>query len=151
MSKILKKYHKWLAFTCLITIVCLILTFRDLQPAPNNTESMLNFISQPKDIQAKDFYDVVEQILPKPTQNQNQTQTKEQPKTPLKLHAIVNQNALINETWIRPNEIFIHDNEEYILTKIARHGVYLKHKDNPSDIIYLEVFTIPQELLLQIR
>lgn len=152
----------FIAFTCFLFIAWLILLFRDLwRPKYYDTESMLHFISQPKDIKPKDFSSIIEQILPKPTlQKENtiatqldipQAKSQDQAKTPLTLHAIVNQNALINTTWLKLNESFTHDNEVYVLQKITKYGVYLKHKDNPKEVIYLEIFTLPQELFLQIR
>lgn len=153
----------FIAFTCLLFIVWLILLFRDLwRPKYYDTESMLHFIGQPKDIKPRDFSSIIEQMLPKPTlQKENAIDTRldtphenisqEQKKTPLKLHAIVNQNALINTTWLQLNENFTHDNEVYVLQKITKYGVYLKHKDNPKEVIYLEIFTLPKELFLQIR
>ena len=152
-----------IALICLLFIAWFVFLFRDLwKPAHYDTESMLHFISQAKDIKPKDFHDIIEQIIPKPirkeeniiTTKQNIPQAnmeQEQPKTPLTLHAIINQNALINTTWLQLNESFTHDNKVYILQKITKYGVYLKHKDNPNDVIYLEIFTPPQGLFLQAR
>lgn len=162
MSNILQIRYKrlFLLFIFLLFIVYVVLLFRDLFiPKYYDTESMLHFISEPKNIKPKDFYDIIKQLMPKPqeenkitTQNQNISQLDEkQENTPLILHAIINQNALINTTWLKPNESFTNNNNVYILQKITKYGVYLKHKDNHDDVIYLEIFTPPDELLLQIH
>ncbi len=126
-----------------------------------DVESRLQYIQQSKNITQKDFYPIIAQMQPKTTPqdentkgvqsatiNQEHETETTQLQTPLKLHAILNQNVLINATWLHIHESFTYNNTEYIVQKITTHGVYLQYKDNPNNIFYLEIFTTPEELLL---
>lgn len=158
MNNVLQMYYKkfFLVFAFLLFAACLIFFFGSLlRQTHYDTESMLQFIVQPKDIEIRDFSNIVEQMRPKPLQKEEniaiiqQTNVEKSHSQPtLTLHAILNQNALINTTWLKINESLTYDNKIYILQRITKHGVYLKSKDTVDEVIYLEILSMPKGLLL---
>lgn len=139
-----------------VCIAFLFIVFKDrffITPT-DDIESKLYFIQQQKDIPHKDFSFIIDFLRPKEYKTlpiEPLSQEHKEPQAPLKLHAILNNKALINEEWISLYSTIDYNDKIYILEKITKHGIFLYNKDDSNDRLYLEIFTTPKELFLDIR
>ena len=139
-----------------VCIAFLFIVFKDrffITPT-DDIESKLYFIQQQKDIPHKDFSFIIDFLRPKEDKAlpiEPLSQEYKEPQAPLKLHAILNNKALINEEWISLYSTINYNDKIYILEKITKHGIFLYNKDDSNDRFYLEIFTTPKELFLDIR
>lgn len=141
----------------LACIAFLFIVFKDnfFSTQTDDIESKLYFIQQQKDIPHKDFSFISDYLKP---QEENKllpseplSQEHKESQTPLKLHAIINNKALINGEWISLYNTIEYNDRIYILEKITTHGIFLYNKDDREDILHLEIFTTPKELFLHIK
>lgn len=125
-----------------------------------DTQSKLYFITQPKEIAAKDFHFIAQYFAPEPTPNETVTHNEEvlpatptqhdlEPHTPPQLFAIMNKRALIDEEWRNLHEVFTHGGVTYRVRSIAQNSITLQQDDGA--ILSLEVSITPQELIIQVR
>ena len=148
-----------LIFICITLIYIYFLIKNKYFTIPtHNIESKLIFIQQQKEITQKDFSFVMKQLKSQEENKdlinnslQNKEEENTETKIPIKLQAIINNQALINEKWISLYETIEYNNKVYILQKITKHGIFLQNKEDKNDIFYLEIFTIPKELFLHIK
>ncbi len=140
----------------LVCIAFLFIVFKDnfFSTQTDDIESKLYFIQQQKDIPHKDFSFIIDFLIPKEDKalpSEPLSQEHKEPQTPLKLHAIINNKALINGEWISLYNTIEYNDRIYTLEKITTHGISLYNKDDREDILHLEIFTTPKELFLHIK
>ncbi|RDU65700.1 hypothetical protein CQA53_05935 [Helicobacter didelphidarum] len=128
-----------------------------------NTEEKLLILSEPKHIVSKDFYILLESLLPKSEENDENIsitskqlptaainkKEKDQPQEILTLLAILNQSVLINEKWYNLSDTIYYNNQQFIIKKILKNEIILQNKNNSLYTIVLEIFPQEQDLILE--
>lgn len=123
-------------------------------------EKNIAFLQENKHIEKKDFISLLESFIPKLPQPQPQTppQITESSKTDskdsnkklenlesngeLKLLAIINNEAFINNKWYKTNEKLTHNDKQYTIKKIKDYEVTLIESKNTSNIVLLQMFVL---------
>lgn len=156
--KIFRKSFILLFICTALVYIMFIIGNRFFTPPMHNIETKLLFIQQQKDIAQKDFSFLTNllkpqaknQVLDNETLLQSQKEQDISPQIPLRLHAIINNKALINEKWVNLYDEIEYNYRIYIVEKITQNRVVLRNKADKKDMLYLEIFTTPQELFLHI-
>lgn len=120
----------------------------------DETESRLKFLQESKNIEKKDFVFILESLLPKkedtkeiiqsppPVEQNTNIESIEEPQDepPLKLLAILNDEAYISNKWYKINDTLMYKNHKYAIKRINGYKVFLVGVTNTKDNITLEMF-----------
>ena len=152
-------------FLSLFFIVCGIYIVHFLWKIPQyDTEQSITFLQQQKNIAKKDFYHILEIMIPQhntipinlPTkkgeeisQKDSQEPQESEPQKPLIVYAILDDKVLLNEKWYHIGDTLYHNDTTLRIAKISTHTLTLIDSKNPKNSVIIDIVPKDDKLLLE--